>query len=652
MKKNLSSALKLLFLSSAFLFTYINIVEAAPTPPAKGVPVSGVFSVPSGSNSFVDPGGKIVTITKAQQTQVGSIFSTPNNLLDLNNDFSASMFIYLGDTKYSAGDGMTFVMHNDIESTKKFSAGVGEQLGVYAKRRSGSYIMTQQIKNSFAIEFDTYFNAGGMDTTLWPRNNEGHVAYSFPNRQNYYNFGPELNYLYHGGLYYPADYDYLANGKWKSFEVKWNATSKVLSYKFDVAPLVEVPIDTNLIFSSDKVYWGFTGSTGANVAETAVIFNKVPGLVNVKENLNLVNQKGETVKDKQVSEKESITATFDINYLNGKQDLLLPTVELALEDKIHYKKGTLKYNGVQMDDSKWTGKSFVVPTTNLSLANPKASISFDVETEDVGRQDVIKTGASATIKADNYTGDTNKLAFSVKGKGDTLTLTSDKPSINLTSSEIEEVNVLKLTNSQILQRFITNLNIVAHDPEGNTADGITIQAVDETVYDRIRNLKSGVVNLDLIAKKADNSSSILSIQVIFQNGALSFSSVPETIDFIEGDPTVSLGLVQAVPNKSLSINDTRVSGSPWKLQVTATNLKTGSGQALKGELSYANSKGANLAIGSTIQTIENGTKPIGNSVVDISKVWSKDKGLRLTIANDNYLGTYKGTLNWTLTDVP
>lgn len=650
MKKNLSSTLKLLFLSSVFLFTYINIVEAAPASPVKGVPVSGVFSVPAGSNSFVDPGGKMVTITKAQQSQVGSIFSTPNNLLDLNYDFSASMFIYLGDTRYSAGDGMTFVMHNDIESTKKFSAGVGEQLGVYAKRRSGSYIMTQQIKNSFAIEFDTYFNAGGMDTTLWPRNNEGHVAYSFPNRQNYYSFGPELNYLHHIAVYYPNDY--LANGKWKPFEVKWNATSKVLSYKFDVAPLVEVPIDTNLIFSSDKVYWGFTGSTGANVAETAVVFNKVPGLVNVTENLNLVNQKGETVKDKQVAEKESITATFDINYLNGKQNLLLPTVELALEDKIHYKKGTLKYNGIQMDDSKWIDKSFVVPTTNLSLANPKASISFDVETEDVGRHDVIKTGASATIKADNYTGDTNKLAFSVKGKGDTLTLTSDKPSINLTSSEIEEVNVLKLTNSQILQRFITNLNIVAHDPEGNTADGITIQAVDETVYDRIRNLKSGVVNLDLIAKKTDNSSSILSIQVIFQNGALSFSSVPETIDFIEGDPAVSLGLVQAVPNKSLSINDTRVSGSPWKLQVTATSLKTDSGQALKGELSYANSKGANLAIGSTIQTIENGTKPIGNSVVDISKVWSKDKGLRLTIANDNYLGTYKGTLNWTLTDVP
>lgn len=650
MKKNLSSTLKLLFLSSVFLFTYINIVEAAPASPVKGVPVSGVFSVPAGSNSFVDPGGKMVTITKAQQSQVGSIFSTPNNLLDLNYDFSASMFIYLGDTRYSAGDGMTFVMHNDIESTKKFSAGVGEQLGVYAKRRSGSYIMTQQIKNSFAIEFDTYFNAGGMDTTLWPRNNEGHVAYSFPNRQNYYSFGPELNYLHHIAVYYPNDY--LANGKWKPFEVKWNATSKVLSYKFDVAPLVEVPIDTNLIFSSDKVYWGFTGSTGANVAETAVVFNKVPGLVNVTENLNLVNQKGETVKDKQVAEKESITATFDINYLNGKQNLLLPTVELALEDKIHYKKGTLKYNGIQMDDSKWIDKSFVVPTTNLSLTNPKASISFDVETEDVGRHDVIKTGASATIKADNYTGDTNKLAFSVKGKGDTLTLTSDKPSINLTSSEIEEVNVLKLTNSQILQRFITNLNIVAHDPEGNTADGITIQAVDETVYDRIRNLKSGVVNLDLIAKKTDNSSSILSIQVIFQNGALSFSSVPETIDFIEGDPAVSLGLVQAVPNKSLSINDTRVSGSPWKAQVTATSLKTDSGQALKGELSYANSKGANLAIGSTIQTIENGTKPIGNSVVDISKVWSKDKGLRLTIANDNYLGTYKGTLNWTLTDVP
>ncbi|MGO2962436.1 MAG: lectin-like domain-containing protein [Carnobacterium maltaromaticum] len=651
MKKSLSSTLKLLFLSSVFLFTYINIVEAAPAPPVKGVPVSGVFSVPSGSNSFVDPGGKMVTITKAQTSQVGSIFSTPNNLLDLNDDFSASMFIYLGNSNTFAGDGMTFVMHNDIESTKKFSKGVGEQLGVYAKPNSGSYVMTQQLQRSFAIEFDTYYNGGGMDANVWRMDGQGHVAYSFPDQQSSYSFNPGLKSLNHGSVYYPQEN--LSNGKWKSFEVRWNATSKVLSYKFDVASWVNVPIDVKKIFWDSKVYWGFTGSTGANIAETAVVFNKVPGLVNVTENLNLVNQKGETVKDKQVAEKESITATFDINYLNGKQNLLLPTVELALEDKIHYKKGTLKYNGIQMDDSKWIGKTFVVPPIiNLSSANPKASISFDVETEDVGRHDVIKTGASATIKADNYTGDTTKLAFSVKGKGDTLTLISDKPSINLTSSEIEEVNVLKLTNSQILQRFITNLNIVAHDPEGNTADGITIQAVDETVYDRIRNLKSGVVNLELIAKKADNSSSILSIQVIFQNGALSFSSVPETIDFIEGDPTVSLGLVQAVPNKSLSINDTRVSGSPWKLQVTATNLKTDSGQALKGELSYVNSKGANLAIGSTIQTIENGTKPIGNSVVDISKVWSKDKGLRLTIANDNYLGTYKGTLNWTLTDVP
>lgn len=108
MGKNLGSTLKLLFLSSVFLFTCINIVEAAPMPPIQGVPVSGVFSVPSGSNSFVSPDGKMVTITKAQQTQVGSIFSTPNNLLDLNDDFSTSMYIYLGDSRSFAGDGMTF----------------------------------------------------------------------------------------------------------------------------------------------------------------------------------------------------------------------------------------------------------------------------------------------------------------------------------------------------------------------------------------------------------------------------------------------------------------------------------------------------------------------------------------------------------------
>lgn len=650
MRKKLSVTLKIIFFITIFLFTYNNVVQAAPQAPIRGVPLQGIFAVPSGSNSFIDSSGKIVTITKEQESQVGSIFSTQNNLLNLNQDFSASMFIYLGNRSASAGDGMTFVLHNDVQSTKNFSKGVGEQLGVYSKPNAGSYIMTQQLEYSFAVEFDTYNNDLGMDSQVNSNNAKGHVAHSFPARMESYYFDPNLKRLYHSSLYYPTDY--LSNGKWKPFEVNWNASTKVLSYKFDVAPTINVPIDVSKIFNTTNVYWGFTGSTGGAYAETAVIFNKVPGLVNLSEKLNIVNSKGETKVGKQATEKESLTANFDINYLGGKQNLLIPTIELGLEDKIHYKKGTLKYNGNKIDDSKWTGKTFAIPISDLSQGNAKASISFDIETEDVGRHELKSTGVSAIIKADNYTGEANKATFSIKGRGNTLTLNSDNVTLNLTPSEIEDYNALKLTNSQMLQSFIEKLNIVANDPEMNTTDGIIIQAVDETVYDRIKKMQNGIINLDLIAKKADNASPVLSIQLVFQNGALSFSSVPETIDFIEGDPTLSLGLVQAVPNKSLSINDTRVSGSPWKLQVAATNLKTDSGQALKGELSYVNSKGANLAISSTIQTIESGIKPIGSSVVDISKVWSKDKGLRVTIANDNYLGIYKGTLNWTLTDVP
>lgn len=654
MRKKLSITLKVIFLITLFLFTYINVVQAAPAPPTKGVPLQGIFSIPSGSNSSVDSSGKIVTITKPQNDQVGSIFSTQNNLLNLNEDFSASMFIYLGDRTFQAGDGMTFVLHNDLGSTQRFSKGVGEQLGVYAKPKSGSYVMTQQLQKSFAVEFDTYYNkdsdnVNGLDASVNSNNSRGHVAYAFPDHQGSYYFNPNLTNLKHRDVYYPSDY--LSNGKWKPFEVNWNATTKILSYKFDVAPIVNVPFDIKA-FGSDTLYWGFTGSTGGAYAETAVVFNKVPGLVNLREKFSLVNQTGETAIGKQISEKESVTATFDINYLNGKQNLLIPTLEVGLEDKIHYKKGTLTYNGNKIDDSKWTGKTFTVPMSNLSLVNPKASISFDVETENVGRHEIKKTGISATIKADNYTGDTSKSQFSVKGRGNTLTLSSDKSNLNLTPSEIEEYTGLKLTNSQILQRFIEALNIVANDPETNTIDGITIQAVDETVYDRIKKLQNGVIDLDLIAKKADNASPVLKIQLLYQNGTLSFVSVPESIDFNEGDPTFSLGLLHATPNKSLVINDTRVSGSPWKLQVTATNFKTDSGQALKGELGYLNNEGEHVIIGSSIQTIQKGIKPIGSSVMDISKTWSKDKGLLLKIANDNYLGTYKGTLNWTLTDVP
>ncbi|MEG2873493.1 lectin-like domain-containing protein [Carnobacterium sp.] len=380
---------------SLLIFLFNPSVKASSLPPSS-VPIENVFAVPFGANSYTD--GNITVITNDTTTRVGSIFSTETNKIDMSKSFHSEMYVYLGNKGSVAADGMSFVMHADKASTERFEGGVGDQLGVYAKYDTS---MTQQIKNSFAIEFDTYYNGDTLDKDVSSNENKGHIAYSFPDKVSSYGTttGGKIGALNHQGLYYPKDY--LSNGTWHTFSVDWNPLFKILTYNFDNAPTVRVPINPITVFGTNSVYWGFTGSTGAQSQESKVAFKQIPGLVNIASSLK-VTKDGKDITSTGASAADGdVKVEYETTYNGGKQDLINPIFSLELDDYLSYKKGSLVINGQSIADIVSGGKLTYKLPLNLTNQNNKFTVSFEANPKVMTSQNV-KSKIKYSLNADNY----------------------------------------------------------------------------------------------------------------------------------------------------------------------------------------------------------------------------------------------------------
>ncbi|WP_317946426.1 lectin-like domain-containing protein [Carnobacterium maltaromaticum] len=411
MKKN--KILIMLFSAVGLFISLSPTVKAVSPPPPFSLPIENVFSVPSGADSYVD--GNVTIITKDTKSQIGSIFSTENNKLDLTKSFHAEMYVYLGDKRDSAADGMVFVMHSDTKRIKAFTGGTGAQLGVYAKVGSGGAIgLREQLEKSFSIEFDTYFNGDNLDRNVNRNANKGHIAYSFPELISSYGLNPkkEVFSLNHKGLYYPSDY--LSNGKWHLLSLDWDATKNTLAYNFDDAPTVNVPINPSEVFGTTSVYWGFTGSTGGFSQESKVAFKQIPGLVNVSSNMK-VTKNGKDIANTAVPGADGdVKVEYELKYNGGNQNLLNPVFTLDLDDFLSFKSGTLTVNGqIISDDYFLNGKLNYKLPTGLSVANDKFMISFDATPKILTDKDA-DTTINYSVNADNYFGNNLQTGFSIK----------------------------------------------------------------------------------------------------------------------------------------------------------------------------------------------------------------------------------------------
>nr|WP_242700719.1 hypothetical protein [Enterococcus sp. DIV0212c] len=102
---------------------------------------------------------------------------------------------------------------------------------------------------------------------------------------------------------------------------------------------------------------------------------------------------------------------------------------------------------------------------------------------------------------------------------------------------------------------------------------------------------------------------------------------------------------------ALAVFDNRDEGN-WKLGITPSLLESET-KTLKGEYSYINSSGTETSIITDQKAfIEKGISDAENERIPVSDKWNGKRGLQYTMNGSNYLGNYKGSVTWTLEDVP
>lgn len=348
------------------------------TDAPQSIPVDQIFVTPSGANSYVE--GNNVVITDKKESQIGSIFSTEQNKMDLSKDFYSEMYMYLD----GEADGIAFVMHNDPDKVANFSGLPGARLSIYGEKVISGFpnkVGERQLKRSFAIEFDTYYNGDNFDSSVDRNSDKGHIAYAFPDKLSSYQYNSSnlaITGNIHSGLQYPTFK--LGDGQWRLLKIKWTAWNEdklgYLTYTFDdLAPIsVRISRDT---FGTDSVYWGFTGSTGKFSEKAVVAFKSVPGLVNYTEIVEVTDAKGQKIQS--ITQDSEVTVHYSGQYMGGKQNMIQPTFKFDLSPNQEYQPGTFLLNGVPVTPT-YNNNELVYPLPNdLSKMNPLVDIQFKVK---------------------------------------------------------------------------------------------------------------------------------------------------------------------------------------------------------------------------------------------------------------------------------
>jgi len=208
--------------SAGPFYTAANALANAP----QGTPMDGYFSLAKNSSVGTNAASVIpatspvsgmtnnaVQITTNKANQTGAIWST-NESFNLYKDQTASMWIFAsGDKDATPGDGMAFVLQN-AGDTNQFS-GKGESLGVWgidpeSRSEALSTLANTAIKNSWALEFDTFKNDMVPPSIGWDLDNSDPASFDLGSAyQKIYADGSFGNNVPIGGAHiasnYPAD---------------------------------------------------------------------------------------------------------------------------------------------------------------------------------------------------------------------------------------------------------------------------------------------------------------------------------------------------------------------------------------------------------------------------------------------------------------
>lgn len=287
----------------------------APTDPDTGLPAYVPFEQilspvdtgnPANHSQVLQNSGQnnvAVQITNGLE-QTGSIWS--DNPLDLSKSFDARMSLYFN-SGTNLADGMAFAM-TGTKPTRVY--GIGSALGVWRSKPTDG-AAAPPLPKSFVITFDTVNNSDRQDANVVGGVNKNYVGWGYPEQdgQSATNLGQlgnglqDLPILWSDGSKntkpsqnagqaglggYKVLNSLMTDGTWHPLHIQWTADSAgggTFHFTFTVGgQTVEQSIkwsasDLTKYFGGNKVFWGFTGTTGQLKEDAVVAFQSIPGVL-------------------------------------------------------------------------------------------------------------------------------------------------------------------------------------------------------------------------------------------------------------------------------------------------------------------------------------------------------------------------------------
>lgn len=196
--------------------------------------------------SVVTADKSAIQLTSADRKQIGAVWE--NQKVDLTKSFELKAQINFGSkgdveffgNKVDVGaDGVAFVLQNASQGLNAISTQTGESLGYVG------------LDNAFAVEFDTYTNAGIKDLEA------DHVGFSTDGTAETKNTtaitdaaGQVLD---------------IADGKYHDVKIVWDSAAQKTTVYFDGKEITSHTGDIKAIVGGNEAYIGFTAATGDNV---------------------------------------------------------------------------------------------------------------------------------------------------------------------------------------------------------------------------------------------------------------------------------------------------------------------------------------------------------------------------------------------------
>ncbi|MEN2291906.1 lectin-like domain-containing protein, partial [Enterococcus faecalis] len=296
-------------------------------------------------SGFLENSGRTLVLTTSNN-QTSAMWAKEK--LDFRKKFNIQAYVYLGNERVKAADGLTLTFQG---SGRKFIGKSGSGLGAYG---AGGM-------NNISLEIDTYLNQDGYDEYL-DSSFQQHIAIVdswIDSSQKRHDAAERIRVGTSEGKYNNVG---ISNGQWHSLNVLWNPETSELSYELLMKEVLVNPGNQHIIVRDRVIknkkkilyperfyggaYWGFTAATGIKAARHAIAIKHLP------QNLKIETKNSTLYVGQEWRASDNFVSATDLSGNSVSFDSSLITVDGDVDTSkpgTHKIKYTIEEEGIRKD---------------------------------------------------------------------------------------------------------------------------------------------------------------------------------------------------------------------------------------------------------------------------------------------------------------